>query len=74
MKGVETLLSQFKIVYFVYGDIHVRVCFDIIVCFVYMCLFCAGGTPYPSIRTKDLASQLTDGYRMSKPQNCDEKM
>ncbi|XP_033636736.1 uncharacterized protein LOC117297699 [Asterias rubens] len=33
-----------------------------------------GGTPYPSIRTKDLASQLTDGYRMSKPQNCDEKI
>ncbi|XP_033636365.1 ephrin type-A receptor 3-like [Asterias rubens] len=33
-----------------------------------------GGTPYPSIRTKDLASHLTDGYRMSKPQNCDEKI
>ncbi|XP_022097116.1 angiopoietin-1 receptor-like [Acanthaster planci] len=33
-----------------------------------------GGTPYPSIATKSLAAQLMDGYRMSKPPNCNDEI
>ncbi|XP_022097118.1 angiopoietin-1 receptor-like isoform X2 [Acanthaster planci] len=33
-----------------------------------------GGTPYPSIASKSLTDELKDGYRMSKPPNCDDKI
>ncbi|XP_072034064.1 uncharacterized protein [Amphiura filiformis] len=33
-----------------------------------------GGTPYSDMETKHLAYQLTDGYRMPKPENCEDDM
>lgn len=33
-----------------------------------------GGTPYPDMETKHLAYHLTDGYRMPKPENCEDDM
>ncbi|XP_038068352.1 uncharacterized protein LOC119737808 [Patiria miniata] len=33
-----------------------------------------GGTPYPTIATKSLADQLKEGYRLTKPANCDDQM
>ncbi|XP_022111654.1 mitogen-activated protein kinase kinase kinase A-like [Acanthaster planci] len=32
-----------------------------------------GGTPYPNIRSELLPEKLKRGYRMPKPENCDEK-
>ncbi|XP_038069274.1 fibroblast growth factor receptor-like isoform X2 [Patiria miniata] len=33
-----------------------------------------GGTPYATIATKALAGRLMEGYRMTKPANCDEQI
>lgn len=33
-----------------------------------------GGTPYPTIDTRDLLRELKRGYRMEKPDNCSEEM
>ncbi|XP_038066608.1 tyrosine-protein kinase receptor Tie-1-like [Patiria miniata] len=33
-----------------------------------------GGTPYPAIATRSLVGRLMEGYRMTKPANCDEQI
>ncbi|XP_048733843.2 uncharacterized protein LOC125649973 isoform X2 [Ostrea edulis] len=33
-----------------------------------------GGTPYPTIDTRELLRELKNGYRMEKPENCSEEM
>ncbi|XP_033636815.1 angiopoietin-1 receptor-like [Asterias rubens] len=33
-----------------------------------------GGTPYPDTESKHLASQLMNGYRLPKPENCSDKL
>ncbi|KAK3093185.1 hypothetical protein FSP39_012370 [Pinctada imbricata] len=33
-----------------------------------------GGTPYPTIDTRDLLRELKNGYRMEKPDNCSEQI
>ncbi|BFZ06873.1 hypothetical protein BsWGS_09912 [Bradybaena similaris] len=33
-----------------------------------------GGTPYPTIPTRDLLRELLTGYRMDKPENCSSQM
>uniref|UniRef100_K1PBB3 receptor protein-tyrosine kinase n=1 Tax=Magallana gigas TaxID=29159 RepID=K1PBB3_MAGGI len=33
-----------------------------------------GGTPYPTIDTRDLLRELENGYRMEKPENCSEEI
>ena len=33
-----------------------------------------GGTPYPAIDNKELLRLLKDGYRMEKPDTCDDEL
>ncbi|XP_038069673.1 uncharacterized protein LOC119738785 [Patiria miniata] len=33
-----------------------------------------GGTPYPAITTRSLVGRLMEGYRMTKPANCDKQI
>jgi len=36
--------------------------------------FTTGGTPYPTIDNKELLRLLKGGYRMEKPDTCNEEM
>ena len=33
-----------------------------------------GGTPYPTINNRDLLTLLKDGYRMEKPEVCNDEL
>lgn len=33
-----------------------------------------GGTPYPAIDNKELLCLLKDGYRMEKPDTCNDEL
>lgn len=32
----------------------------------------AGDTPYPDVQSRDVASKLKQGYKMKKPEYCDD--
>ena len=34
----------------------------------------AGGTPYPTVNNRELLRLLKDGYRMEKPDICNDEM
>ena len=40
----------------------------------YFLFFYPGGTPYSDMETRHLAYHLSQGYRMPKPENCEDDM
>jgi hypothetical protein len=43
-----------------------------LVCFVFHFIYISGDTPYPGIQSRDVPGKVKKGYKMKKPEYCDD--
>jgi hypothetical protein len=40
---------------------------------MFVCLYVSGDTPYGNIKGREIPAKLKNGYRLNKPEQCDDK-